>query len=76
MICSELVLGTWVGLQAKDGTARLWYSLTGECIKTFAGHNDGVVSAIFAKSSKSVLTASVDRTAKAGMRKNPTKGGP
>merc|ERR1719281_538354 len=47
-----------------DRTAKLWDVESGECVKTFEGHENGVNSAVFSADSTQVLTASSDRTAK------------
>jgi len=53
------------GLTAsEDNTAKLWNVSSGELIRTFDGHGDGVVSAAFSPNGSLVLTASKDCTAK------------
>ena len=49
---------------SSDGTAKLWVVASGECLRTFEGHRDDVMSAVFSPDGQEVLTASDDRTAK------------
>merc|ERR1712039_795302 len=47
-----------------DRTAKLWSAASGECLRTFEGHEASVRSAVFSPDGQEVLTASGDRTAK------------
>jgi hypothetical protein len=47
-----------------DLTAKLWDANTGQMIRTFAGHDGRVTSAIFSPDGKYVFTASGDKTAR------------
>ena len=49
---------------SQDMTAKMWNSVSGECLTTFAGHMYWVSSAIFSPNGTSVLTRSYDKTAK------------
>jgi len=49
---------------SRDHTAKLWDAATGDCIRTFAGHTDGVYSVAFSPDGTQVLTGSSDSTAK------------
>jgi WD40 repeat protein len=45
-----------------DKTIRRWNRLTGECIRTYAGHSDRVLSILYDKKTKRIFSGSDDRT--------------
>eukprot|EP00913_Durusdinium_trenchii_P031559 g29551.t1 len=47
-----------------DHTARLWSIETGECLMSFLGHEDQVMSVAFSPDGELLATASTDKTAK------------
>ena len=47
----------------EDGTAKIWSSASGACLRTLCGHVFCVVSAVFSPDGNAVLTGSRDRTA-------------
>jgi WD40 repeat protein len=47
-----------------DKTARVWNVRTGKPLQTFAGHSAGINSVAFSRDGKSVITASLDQTAR------------
>merc|ERR1719386_99985 len=49
---------------SNDRTAKLWSVETGELVRSFEGHTDSVLSAVFSKDGDRVLTASFDSIAK------------
>ena len=49
---------------SKDKTAKLWSAASGECLRTFMGHENSVWSAVFSADGQQALTASRDGTAK------------
>jgi hypothetical protein len=47
-----------------DKTLKLWDVATGECLRTFAGHNEGVKSVCLSPDGRSALSGSYDKTLK------------
>jgi hypothetical protein len=47
---------------SSDGTIRRWNRSTGECIRTYIGHNDCVYSILYEKETKRIFSGSADRT--------------
>jgi len=62
-ICS-IVCGCFVLTCSFDHTAKLWDTQTGECTRTFAGHEGPVCTAVFSTDGTRLLTASEDGEAK------------
>ena len=49
-------------LVLSDKTVRVWNIETGECVKTFEGHNGDVYSVCFSSDGKKIASGSGDKT--------------
>ncbi len=56
--------GRYILTGSSDKTAKVWDSLTGKVLRTFAGHTEEVYSASFSGDGKRIVTGSWDQTAK------------
>lgn len=56
--------GNTVLTPEQNGTAKLWNIHTGELIRSFNGHKDGIIRSAFSKNGDTILTASADKTVK------------
>ena len=54
--------GKKIASGSRDETVRVWHVETGECIKTFEGHNDVVCSVCFSSDGKKIASGSHDKT--------------
>ncbi|MGQ0633080.1 MAG: protein kinase domain-containing protein [Planctomycetaceae bacterium] len=52
------------GSNDPSGNLRVYNARTGELVRVFAGHTDGVLSVAFSKNGKRLLTSSFDKTAR------------
>ncbi|WP_397570810.1 protein kinase [Schlesneria sp. T3-172] len=56
--------GEWIATASEDGKARLWSVRTQECVRTFSGHQAGVVCLEFTTDGAKLVTGSKDKTAR------------
>jgi WD40 repeat protein len=54
----------WLVSASYDKTLRLWSFASGECLKTFAGHQGAVLQVQFSVDNRSLVSAGLDRTIK------------
>ena len=54
--------GKKIASGSDDKTVRVWHVETGECIKTFEGHNGSVNSVCFSSDGKKIASGSGDKT--------------
>lgn len=54
--------GAYIATGSRDKSIRIWDSTTGQCLRTFTGHDNWVRSLIFHPSGKYLLSASDDKT--------------
>lgn len=47
-----------------DGKVRVWNSLTGDCVKTFSGHQDAIQSLAVSTRGDYLVSVSLDTTAR------------
>ncbi|XP_004496393.1 uncharacterized protein [Cicer arietinum] len=60
---------TWLGTSylatgSMDGIVRLWDCRSGECVRTFRGHSDGIQSLSLSANRDYLVSASLDHTAR------------
>ncbi|KAI5433095.1 mediator of RNA polymerase II transcription subunit 16 [Lathyrus oleraceus] len=60
---------TWLGASyvatgSMDGAVRLWDSRSGECVKVFRGHSEGIQTLSLSANREYLVTASLDHTAR------------
>lgn len=56
--------GRYVATGSRDKTVKLWDTQSGQCLRTFVGHDNWVRALIFHPSGKYLLSASDDKTVK------------
>ena len=61
MTCLDISAdGQYIATGGKDSKVKLWNTLSGNCASTFSDHHGEIVSVLFCKNSKVLLTASSD----------------
>ena len=48
----------------EDGTIRVWHPETGDCLQKFTGHSDGILSVIWSRDGRMIVSGSADNTAR------------
>ncbi|TKY64358.1 Angio-associated migratory cell protein [Spatholobus suberectus] len=61
--CLAWLGASYVATGCMDGKVRLWDSRSGECVKTFEGHDDGIASLSVSAYGSYLVSASFDGTA-------------
>ncbi|KAL7423272.1 Lissencephaly-1 [Cryptotrichosporon argae] len=56
--------GAYVATGSRDKTIRLWDAQSGQCLRTFAGHDNWIRALVFHPTGKYLLSASDDKTIK------------
>ena len=56
--------GNWIATASEDGKARLWQVSNQQCVRTFEGHQAGVVCVEFTTDGRKLVTGSKDKTAR------------
>ncbi|OWZ67725.1 nuclear distribution protein PAC1 [Cryptococcus neoformans] len=56
--------GVYVATGSRDKTVKLWDALSGQCLRTFIGHDNWIRALVFHPTGKYLLSASDDKTIK------------
>lgn len=56
--------GVYVATGSRDKTIKLWDALSGQCLRTFVGHDNWIRALVFHPTGKYLLSASDDKTIK------------
>lgn len=56
--------GVYVATGSRDKTIKLWDTLSGQCLRTFVGHDNWIRALVFHPTGKYLLSASDDKTIK------------
>lgn len=54
--------GAYIATGSRDKTIRIWDGTTGQCLRTFTGHDNWIRALVFHPSGKYLLSASDDKT--------------